>query len=250
MLRTIFYLLFISTFSFGIDIKLLPSNNLNATLNEINVLKDKYQNLRVIIKNEDAKKEIEGYRVLANKFLENNKQINKKLFANIKLETERLLAYEFIKQYQANLKISDEILLSYYQTHKDKFVFDTNLDIIILRTKDYKKAILMYEDFKANKIKDVIQYAKKNSIDIEIKTSKLREMNKIYQIMLQKEQKKDNIMFPPRFYQDHYTLVYIKKYTPLYYKSFEQAKSDIEKELKIKKIEDLKKELIAKYSRE
>lgn len=235
--------------SFAIDMKLSSDNSAKVSIEEINVLKEKYQHRKLIVENDTAKKEIQDYRVLANEYLKSG-AVSPKALANIKIETEKMLAYEFIRVIQANTKINDEILLSYYSTHKDEFVADVMLELNILRTDSYKEAIEMYEAFKAGKIANVEKYASAHNIGIESKPSKFKEMNKIYQMMYQNQDKKENIMFAPRFYKDHYTIVHIDKYSASRQQSFEEAKAEIERKLKIETVEKTKKELLAKYAKE
>jgi len=220
------------TFSFSIEISLHPSKTKEPSSDELSIKKELLQKRGIFRVPESKLKDfLRSNRVLGDQYLKefNTTAKYKKTLTKHKLQLEEELANLYVQEKLQQTPVDDEVLLSYYVSHKEKFVEPPKLTVTIYKFDDYQKAYEAYEKkkFDIKGTKTTIPY---KSIDPSIKE------------MFKDAKAKD--ILPPVFFRDSYAVFVVDDVQPKREKSFEEVKPLI-KALLLEKIQsDFRKKLL------
>ncbi len=136
--------------SYAVNIQLLPDKNPQITQQDVEALKAYVKEKYHFIMNESGAKRIaKDNRILANEFLK--KGLLSPFERNlIRVELEKRLADKMVKNIQKNIKISDDVIRSYYEDHIDEFKEPDKIKIVSHTFDSYEKAIDFYKGNKGN----------------------------------------------------------------------------------------------------
>ncbi|MCF6173806.1 MAG: hypothetical protein L3J44_08520 [Campylobacteraceae bacterium] len=199
-----------------------------VTEQEINVLQKIFKKKFVLIGRKDARKYLINKKILANMALEIVPQQKiEEFLIKLNISVNKSLALMLLSQKAKNIKITDDIIESYYKTHfdeiKEKFRI---IDMTIYYFTMFSDALNFYKTKKSS-------YEKKKEVKISINS-----ISKIKDIILKTEAGK---MTQPIFYNGKFIIFHINK------KIVPQIK-DVEKEIKNilrkKILDDIEKKLI------
>ena len=243
MLQKTFMLLCIISFSlFAIQIEIFPDkDSKNVSSEEISTLISNMASKGIVIDKQNAKKYILENRLLANTFLKQHKKVPKNILTNEKLHFEKTLADAYIKEYQRKIRLSDDVLKSYYLTHKKDFFTIRKISFVPFYFDNFDKANDFYQKNKKNKH---LQIPKDHQI-FSLTTDRIDPL--VFEVI---EKNKPNKLTPPFFYHGRYVVLYIQQDIPSKQILYKDAKESIRKILLQKTAVRAKKELLKKISDE
>ncbi|SMC10164.1 peptidyl-prolyl cis-trans isomerase [Nitratiruptor tergarcus] len=243
-----FLLLFLTSSLFAIEVDIKPDTPpIRVSKGDIFTLKNYlFKKFRFRIKEKGARKVVLENRILANEYLKQG-LLTPREKNRIKIELEIKLADNFVTHLQKSIKISPEILKSYYYDHIKEYKKSDKVQIERIRFKSYQDALEFY--------KKVNQYPKDKDILLTQFKGKV-----IYQGTVEKERLKTNIASFLQKGKEHYAIppivvrsdiidvYYIEKYIPSQgYKPFEEVKEEIENKLHKQLFAKKRKEILEKY---
>ena len=236
VMQKFFYLILISLNLVGLEIKILPDKNLTINNQEIEyIIKNFLQKKYIKINKKVAQKYIKDNRILSDKFLKEY-TIPQDLVISLRLNLEENLANLYVKKKQKNMRISEEILKSYYKTHPKLFQKDQNIHFTAYKFKSFEDALKFYQTHKI---------ASKNALiekkDVVLKKSQIHPL-----IAPLFDKIRENETTPPVFYGNAYIVFEIKRKEPQKPLSFEESKEKIRSILLQKIFLRTKKELVEK----
>lgn len=243
MIKKISLLLFTLIPLLAIDVKFNPDKNIEVTSQEIQKTIDRALTKRIRIEKKDAKEVTIENRLLANELLKNN-ALSEDIATELKLSLEENLADLFVSKHQENIQINDQVLESYYNTHKKEFQEDQIVHFVIYDIKDFDTAIQLYTTFK-NSPSDAEAYAKEHNISMSVQNSEISKLSAMLKDALRDYEQK-NYLTPPLFFQKKYFVLYIKDIQQNPNKSFKNHKEYITTMLKQKTFRDTRANLLQK----
>ncbi len=239
-------LLFFIIFSFinAVELKIYPSRDLNISDSEADILiMTTYKNRGIKPTKEAAKKKIYENRVLADAYLKKY-NIPTSLLINKKLEIEEALAKEYIKRFQKNVTIKNNVLKSYYVVHKKEFHRPQTIVYYPIEFDSFDRALQFYFQAKKN-----INIAKEYTKQHEIKKYKVPKERIFLPIRKMFDNVKTSSILPPIYLGDSYVVFYVSHVLPGKELTFDEAKDKIRKILLRKSFNQTRNELLEELSR-
>ena len=143
----------------------------------------------------------------------------------------RYLADKAVEKIQRSVKISDDVLRSYYLDHKNKYRMKAIVTFDLYTFKSLQKADAFYRFAKEHNASEVAAYTKKERIKTSSYKSRLNMMLPVFRlVMIDLEQ--SGYYTPPVYYNHDFDVLYIKniekkdEYVP-----YRVAKKEIAKKL-------------------
>lgn len=237
-----FYFLFlISYFSlFALDITIAPSKTDTISKDEINTFINIIKKRKMNIDYDIAKEEVAKNRALADAYLEKSSNAKKRIQEG-KLLFEEELKDLLVQEHLDKLKISDEVLLSYYKTHKDDYY---NLKEIIFnsyRFSTFEDAMKFYTLYNEN-----ISNITETKIASQKSTLKLHNLSPQVKILL-RNTKEENYITSPQKFSKNYIIFHVLSITPDGMAPFKEVENDIKSKLTKKMKRDTLDSLLQKY---
>jgi hypothetical protein len=239
-------LLFISLYS--IEITITPEKNITVTNEEAEIFKASLGAQRIMITPKRAKEVLSENRYLAEEYLKTH-TLPKNVFINFKLEFEKNLASEVIKEIEKQVHIDDETTLSYYVSHPDEFKKPIQLKLFLYRFESFTQASNFYETFK-NKTDAIVSYINENNISKREQSITIDKLDFRFQNMIKYYKKQAPYLLAPQFFYDHYTILYIQEQEEQGTKDYKNVKEKIKNILHRKAYKVKKSELLAPYKKE
>ena len=247
----LWFLLFIVVPLFAVEVEVRPDKDTNITISitEKNALKDFVKStMNFILRDEGAYKIAKENRALANEYIK-QKKLSSYDFARIKVEIEMYLATRFVKDIQRNIKLSDDVLLSYYKDNKERFKKSDEADIVLIFFNNYDDAAKFYENVRNKDFSYAKQLAKEYNATIKDygfkKVTEFKSPTKEYLL----QYKKAGVFLPPVVLSPNsVSILYVKGYkVGKGYKDFEDVKEDIRKFLYNKTFLRERNKILKKY---
>ncbi|BCD68944.1 peptidyl-prolyl cis-trans isomerase [Nitratiruptor sp. YY09-18] len=231
----IFIITTINTFAINIQIK--PDTNISVSNQEIQwEIGHAYTTKGIKPTQNAAKKYIEENRKLANAYLKKFK-IPQSLFVKYKLTVEEDLAREYIKKYQEKLNLTDDVLRSYYEYHKEDFLQPKRFKAVMKKFNSFAEAMAFYNQCQKKK-EDILHKIKKS----EIKEYNIAHIHPMVRSFF-KDIKKEGCL-PPLYIGDKYAVFVVTKVEPKSYLPYQKVKEDIRRILLKKSFEKTRRELL------
>ncbi len=244
----LFGLLAIFSFAIEVNIKVDKKPSQEVSQEEINAIQDYFYELyHFHMSEKGAKKLIQENRALANEYLKKHK-LSSYDKNRIRVTTELYLANKFVKQIQNSVKLSDDVLRSYYIDNKDKYLQPNTVDFVAFIFDTPEDAIKFYEENKKSDLKKLKDIAKKDKIIIkEYKKRPLKQLKISLRYLINKYQ---HGLLPPLIGEKS-SVIYVENLDrKKRYKPYSEVKKEIEKILKNKKFLEERKKILKKYYNE
>jgi len=226
---------------FAVEINISTAKDINVTNSQIEQLTLSLKEKRFMIEKESAKKLIYENRLIANDFLEKNK-IPQNLQDKITLFIEDELAKLATQKEQDLYKIDNEIIESYYKTHKNDFQKDRTFEVKSYIFETFNDANDFYVKHKSNP-SNAQQYSKEHNIT---SISDKLEFNKIYPLIKQNiklNDEKDYLIHPLNF-KTKFTVTHIIDFEEKGFRDLKDVKETIVTILKSTKAQEARDNIL------
>jgi len=226
---------FFSLNSLGIEIK--RQNIIEPTREELEIMENIFLERGIKTKEKDLKKYLKENKILSNWFVEasNKGKEIKELLEKEKLLLEEKLAKEIVNRNLQKLNIDEEILKSYYITHKKYFLESGKIKVKIERFRNFDQAMEAYASKKSTKNKGSVITLEEYKIHPIIKD-------------ILKKTPKGNLT-PPIFFKGKFIIFEIEDKIEPQLKKYEKVKDEIRRIL-LKKIIKRERERIVEEIKE
>ena len=233
------FLCFLSSFAIGLQFK--QDSNITISQDEIDQTIAIFLAKKIRIDPKDAALVVYDNRLLANAFLQ-SKGFDETMQRNLLLSIEEQFGTLYINQIQDSATISDDILESYFNTHKEQFTQDNLFKLSIFRAKDFDTALELYLKTKEHP-KEAALIAK--DLNISIGDQDFYESKLATQIKTMfKDTNSSNYLTPPFPFQNDFVVIYVKEVRKGTASSFKDEKEKIKKVLAEKRFLDTKLDII------
>lgn len=225
----------------AVEINISTTKDTNVTNSQIEQLTLSLKEKRFMIEKESAKKLIYENRLIANNFLEQNK-IPQSLQDKIILFTEDELTKLATQKEQESFKINNEVIESYYKTHKNDFKKDRTFEVTSYIFETFDEANDFYAKHKTNP-SNAQQYAKEHNIT---SISDKLEFNKIYSLIklnIKLNDEKDYLIHPLNF-KTKFTVTHIIDFEEKGFKELGEVKEVIVKILLSTKAQEARENIL------
>lgn len=227
--------------SFGIEIQFKQDSNITISQAEIDQTVALFLAKKMRIDPKDGALVAYDNRLLANAFLKSN-ALDETMKRNLLLSIEEQFGTLYVKQRQEQSAISDDVLESYFNTHKEQFTQDNLFKLAVFRTKDFDTALNLYL-----KTKETPQQAIVVAKDLNISSGE----NDFYEsklatpikVML-KDGDTSNYLTPPFPFLGDFVVIHVKEIQKGTSSSFKEEKERIKQILLEKRFLDTKLEII------
>jgi hypothetical protein len=240
----------LSSTLYAIEIQIKPDDKITVSTGDVNALKSYLKKkYRFHISEKGAKKVVKENRILANEYLRQG------LFRNdekkrLQIEIETRFADEFVEHLQRKIKISPEVVKSYYYDHLDEYKESDEVGLERFRFKNFQDAMKFYEEASSQpdeRERILSKYNGKKIYKGEVKKERLRESISSFIT-------KDAVgtFLPPMIGRaDAVDVYYVYSYRPAKgHKPFEKVKKEIEDLLYKKTFAKEREKILSKYLQE
>lgn len=240
---TLFLLLLPALFAVEITIK--PSSTHTANQQEVGLLQSMFIKQRIQIDTEDAFELIQQNRFLSDHYLKTNK-VPEEVMLNLRLEFEKHLASEIVREMESKITIDDEISKSYYVANKQEFKKPKSIQLSIYRFETFNEALGFYTQF-VNMNSEIDSFVKENNISSSTETIDLSKLNKLFQEMIAQSKTNPPFLLPPQFFYKHYSVLYVRSASEEGVYEYEEVKEKIADIIHEQALDRMKKELLKPY---
>jgi len=241
---TFFYPLIITSL-FAADITIKPSSSYVADRQEVALIQSAFLKQRIQIDDDDALNIIQENRFLADEYIKKN-QVPQEVLLNMKLEFEKHLASEVVREMESKIEIEDEVVKSYYIANKEEFYKAPEIELNIYRFQTFDEAYLFYKRFVSQK-DGIDEYVNEHNVSNNTEKTEVNRLNKLFQEMILNTKEQPPFLLPPQFFYKHYSVLYIKHIGEADVLEYEFVKEKIAKKLHEKALDRMKKEMLKPY---
>ncbi|MBN2895261.1 MAG: hypothetical protein JXK05_05145 [Campylobacterales bacterium] len=244
-MKTITLLLLFLPSLFAVEITIKPSSTYTANQQEVGLLQSMFMKQRIQIDADDALDLIQQNRFLSDHYLATNK-IPEEVMLNLRLEFEKHLASEVVREMEAKITIDDEVTKSYYVANNEEFKKPKSIKLSIFRFETFNEALAFYTQF-VDLNAEVDSFAKEHNISSSTEAIEINKLNKLFQEMIAQSKTNPPFLLPPQFFYKHYSVLYVRSVSEQGVYEYEDVKDKIEKIIHEQALDRMKKELLKPY---
>ncbi len=246
--KTLTLIIFMA-FSFvlsAVELEFSLSSTTEATPEDIERFKVILQKRNMGISDKNAKIAIEENRVLADAYMKEY-DIPDVLKKEMQILLEEQLRNMLIEKEKANIKINDDVLLSYYKDNKHEFYKPDQITFNIYSFQNYDDAHTFYVHNKDH-YQNIKQYVKEHNISKDSQTMPLKKLHKELQALVN-DINRSKYITPPEYFYKKYIILDVKDIEKAKLMSFEEAKKKARTLLLSKINRDTKARLLEQYKK-